>query len=104
MDELDLRWFAAQLPGRHERAHRRARSRRVGHSAETLLVTLGWSVDGSTSAKTSCCGCARPPGLLEPYDLRRQFAILRGLEGTPCAHRARSGSKDPAPCSGVSST
>jgi aminoglycoside phosphotransferase (APT) family kinase protein len=54
-----------------------------GHSAEMLSLTVVTERDG-----TSCCRDVvvrlrpRPPALLEPYDLERQFRILSALEAT----------------------
>lgn len=52
----------------------------VGHSAETLLLTLVHE-----GGRQDVVLRMRPPypGLLEPYDLPRQFTVLRALEGTP---------------------
>lgn len=54
-----------------------------GHSAEMLALTL---VTGSGVAETRRDVVVRlrprPPALLEPYDLERQFAILRALAPT----------------------
>jgi aminoglycoside phosphotransferase (APT) family kinase protein len=77
-------WIATQLPD--------ARSVRVegldrvefGHSAETLLFSVLWAdVDGA-SRRDDVVARIRPPdpGLLPPYDLKRQFEILRALERT----------------------
>jgi aminoglycoside phosphotransferase (APT) family kinase protein len=56
----------------------------MGHSAETLLLTLSWT-DGTGDHREDVAVRIRPPapGLLEPYDLKRQFDVLQGLEGTP---------------------
>jgi len=55
-----------------------------GHSAETMLLTLAWRTNGADRREDVVLRLRPPaPGLLEPYDLRRQFEILRGLEGTP---------------------
>jgi aminoglycoside phosphotransferase (APT) family kinase protein len=56
----------------------------MGHSAETLLLTLSWT-DGAGDHREDVAVRIRPPapGLLEPYDLTRQFDVLRGLEETP---------------------
>jgi aminoglycoside phosphotransferase (APT) family kinase protein len=51
----------------------------VGHSAEMLLATI---VQGARRRDVVVRLRPPPPGLLEPYDLERQFTILRGLEGT----------------------
>ncbi len=56
----------------------------MGHSAETLLLTLSWT-DQAGDHREDVAVRIRPPapGLLEPYDLTRQFDVLRGLESTP---------------------
>ncbi len=73
-------WFEAQLPGGPTVALEGFDRVAVGHSAETILVTLTY--DG---VRRDVVVRMRPhsPGLLEPYDLARQFQILRGLESTP---------------------
>jgi aminoglycoside phosphotransferase (APT) family kinase protein len=55
-----------------------------GHSAETLLLTVRWSTaDGDEDGRDVVLRLRPPPpGLLEPYDLHRQFTILRALEST----------------------
>jgi aminoglycoside phosphotransferase (APT) family kinase protein len=56
----------------------------MGHSAETLLLTLVWSTHGQEQRRDVVVRVRPPePGLLEPYDLERQFRILRALEPTP---------------------
>ena len=62
-----------------------------GHSAEMLVLTLAWQADG-TGHRENLVVRLRPPapGLLEPYDLERQFHILRAIEPTAVrAPRAR---------------
>ena len=56
----------------------------MGHSAETLLLTLSWE-DGGGDHREEVALRVRPPtpGLLEPYDLPRQVDVLRALEPTP---------------------
>ena len=55
----------------------------MGHSAETIRLTLGWT-DGAPQQRDVVVHVRpEPPGLLEPYDLRRQFELLRALEPTP---------------------
>ncbi len=51
-----------------------------GHSAEMMVLTI---VTGADSRDVVLRLRPRPPALLEPYDLKRQFDILRSLEGTP---------------------
>ena len=78
-------WFAAQLPGSPESVRVEGLSRvTLGHSAETMLLSLHWH-DGGEEQQRELVVRLRPPapGLLEPYDLQRQFAILRALEATP---------------------
>jgi aminoglycoside phosphotransferase (APT) family kinase protein len=56
----------------------------TGHSAETLRLTVSWIDDGSRHRDEVVLRVRpRPPGLLEPYDLRKQFDLLRALEPTP---------------------
>jgi aminoglycoside phosphotransferase (APT) family kinase protein len=85
-EELDrLRdWFATQLfDAKHVEI---AAVDRVtfGHSAETLVLTLAWD-DSHGDHRQDVVLRVRPPapGLLEPYDLTRQFTILGALEPTP---------------------
>ncbi len=56
----------------------------MGHSAETLLLTLSWE-DAKGDHVEEVALRVRPPtpGLLEPYDLQRQVDVLRALELTP---------------------
>ena len=51
-----------------------------GHSAEMMVLTVV-TVDDSRDVVLRLR--PRPPALLEPYDLERQFEILRALENTP---------------------
>lgn len=54
-----------------------------GHSAEITLLTLAWRAGGGGHRRDVVLRLRPPsPGLLEPYDMKRQFDILRGLEGT----------------------
>ena len=56
----------------------------TGHSAQTLRGSIAWSGDGAAQRREVVLRVRpAPPGLLEPYDLRRQFDILRALEPTP---------------------
>jgi aminoglycoside phosphotransferase (APT) family kinase protein len=73
-------WFATQLPGATDVAVEGLDRVEMGHSAETLLVTVVHD-----ERRTDVAIRMRPPapGLLEPYDLQRQFTILRALEPTP---------------------
>jgi aminoglycoside phosphotransferase (APT) family kinase protein len=51
-----------------------------GHSAEMMVFTV---VTGSGGRDVVLRLRPRPPALLEPYDLKRQFDILSALERTP---------------------
>lgn len=55
----------------------------VGHSAEMLLLTIGWR-EGDVHHEHDVVVRLRPPspGLLEPYDLPKEFEILQRLAGT----------------------
>jgi aminoglycoside phosphotransferase (APT) family kinase protein len=77
-------WFAAHLPEATDVRVRGLDRIEIGHSAETLIVTLSWR-DGQGDHHRDVVIRIRPPapGLLEPYDLKRQFDILRALDSTP---------------------
>ena len=51
-----------------------------GHSAEMMVLTI---VTADDSRDVVLRLRPRPPALLEPYDLKRQFEILQALEKTP---------------------
>jgi aminoglycoside phosphotransferase (APT) family kinase protein len=77
-------WVASQLPAaRSVRVEGFGRAE-MGHSAETLYFTISWE-DAVGPHRQEVVFRIRPPapGLLEPYDLKRQFEVLRGLEATP---------------------
>jgi aminoglycoside phosphotransferase (APT) family kinase protein len=49
-----------------------------------LLLTVAWRAGGRKERRDVVVRIRPPePGLLEPYDLRRQFDILRAVETTP---------------------
>jgi aminoglycoside phosphotransferase (APT) family kinase protein len=77
-------WFEAQLGDAEDIEIEGLNRVEVGHSAETLLLTLGWR-DAQGEHRQDVAIRIRPPapGLLEPYDLKLQFDILRALEATP---------------------
>lgn len=77
-------WLARQLPGADQLRVENIAQVTFGHSAEMMMFRLAWRADG-TDARQDVVLRARPPlpWLLEPYDLRRQFDILRALEPTP---------------------
>jgi aminoglycoside phosphotransferase (APT) family kinase protein len=85
-DELRDRltaWFRAQLPDADDVRIEGLDRVELGHSAEMMLLTLA-SSSGRSDHRREVVLRLRPPapGLLEPYDLSRQFRILRALEGT----------------------
>lgn len=54
-----------------------------GHSAEMMVLTVVTSRGGHDSCRDVVVRMRpKPPALLEPYDLGRQFTILRALEPT----------------------
>jgi aminoglycoside phosphotransferase (APT) family kinase protein len=55
----------------------------LGHSAEMIALTIATRT-GEREHRSDVVVRLRPtaPGLLEPYDLERQFEILRALDGT----------------------
>ncbi len=72
-------WLRTQLPD-HDDVRLEGLDRvEFGHSAEMMVVTI------VTSAGTRDVVIRlrpRPPALLEPYDLTRQFTVLRALKGS----------------------
>jgi aminoglycoside phosphotransferase (APT) family kinase protein len=78
------RWVASHLPGAEDVRVEGLGRAELGHSAETLYFTVRWDDAGGEHRKDVVFRIRPPsPGLLEPYDLKRQFDILRGLESTP---------------------
>lgn len=77
-------WFGDQLPDAVDVRIDELDRVDFGHSAEMMVLTLAWRID-ATDRRQDVVVRLRPPepGLLEPYDLQRQFAVLRALEGTP---------------------
>jgi len=77
-------WFAGQLAGAEKVRIDNIDQVTFGHSAEMMLLTLGWQADGEDQHRDVVLrACPELPWLLEPYDLRLQFDILRALAGTP---------------------
>ncbi len=76
-------WLAGRLPGAADVRIEGLERIEFGHSAEMLVLTVV-SGTGQATEKQDVVVRLRPPapGLLEPYDLRRQFDILRALENT----------------------
>ena len=77
-------WLAAQLPEVREVRIEGLGKVDFGHSAEMLELTIvGRTADGEHRQPVVVRLRPPSPGLLEPYDMRRQFDILRALEPTP---------------------
>ena len=76
-------WFASQLEGADDVRVEGLDHAALGHSSETLLMTVV-SRKGEAERRQDVVVRQRPPepGLLEPYDLQRQFDVLQGLEST----------------------
>jgi aminoglycoside phosphotransferase (APT) family kinase protein len=77
------RWLRTQLSGSDDVRVEGVGRLEVGHSAEMLALTIAWRAGGGEERRDVVVRLRPPsPGLLEPYDLPRQFRILRALEGT----------------------
>jgi aminoglycoside phosphotransferase (APT) family kinase protein len=86
-------WLRTQLPDVDDVRIEGLDQVNFGHSAEMLMLTVVSGVSRVTGADARQDVVLRlrpkPPALLEPYDLARQFAILRALEDTAvCVPRA----------------
>ncbi len=76
-------WIETKLPGADRVCVEGLDRAAMGHSAETFFLTVNWHDDGGDHSNDIVIRVRPPaPGLLEPYDLRRQFEVLRGLEAT----------------------
>ena len=76
-------WLGTQLPDADEVRLEGVDASSLGHSAETFLMTVVSSTAGVESRQDVAVRLRPPPpGLLEPYDLQRQFDVLKGLKGT----------------------
>ena len=77
-------WLAEQLPDVSDLRVEGLGRVEFGHSAEMLELTIvGRTADGEHRQGVVVRLRPPSPGLLEPYDMRRQFDILRALEPTP---------------------
>lgn len=76
-------WFTEQLPAASAVRLDGVDTVDFGHSAETLLLAVVWIADDGDHRQEVVIRL-RPaaPGLLPPYDLTRQVAVLRALEPT----------------------
>jgi aminoglycoside phosphotransferase (APT) family kinase protein len=77
-------WLRTQLPDADDVRVEGLDRVHFGHSAEMLVLTVV-TIEGEREARGEVVLRLRPPppALLEPYDLVRQFTILRALENTP---------------------
>src|SRR5437764_12711890 len=67
-------WFAAQLSGSDDVRLDGLDRVPMGHSAETLTLAVVWHDDVGEHHRDVVLRARPPaPGLLEPYDLRKQF-------------------------------
>jgi aminoglycoside phosphotransferase (APT) family kinase protein len=87
MDSDDLRsrlvrWLSDQLPDATDVRVDGLSAVDFGHSAETLLLTVDWVAEGGHHEDVVLRLEPPAPGLLPPYDLQRQFDVLRSLEAT----------------------
>ena len=77
-------WLAQQLPEIRDLRIEGVGTVDFGHSAEMLELTIvGRTAHGEYREPVVVRLRPPSPGLLEPYDMRRQFDILRALEATP---------------------
>ncbi len=76
-------WMRTQLPDVDDVRVEGLDRIEFGHSAEMMVLTVV-THRGSTENRQDVVMRLRPrpPALLEPYDLARQFTVLRALEGT----------------------
>jgi len=76
-------WLAEQIPEADEVIVEGLDKVEMGHSAEMFTVTMTAVTDGVEQRDDIVVRLRPPePGLLEPYDLQRQFDVMRGLEGS----------------------
>ena len=76
-------WLRSQLPDADDVRIEGLDRVNFGHSAEMMLLTVVTRHAGQDSCQDVVLRLRpKPPALLEPYDLARQFTILRALEGT----------------------
>ena len=75
-------WFATQVGVDHVAIEDFA-GVPAGHSAETLRLMVVWDDGAPQREEVVLRVRPQPPSLLEPYDLRKQYEIMRALEPTP---------------------
>jgi aminoglycoside phosphotransferase (APT) family kinase protein len=72
-------WIGTKLPNPDEVSIEGLDRVDFGHSAEMMVLTI---VAGDSKQDVVVRLRPKPPSLLEPYDLARQFTILRALQDT----------------------
>jgi aminoglycoside phosphotransferase (APT) family kinase protein len=76
-------WLRAQLPDADDVRVEGLDRVNFGHSAEMMMLTIVIRSGGQDNRRDVVLRLRpKPPALLEPYDLARQFTILRALEDT----------------------
>ncbi|ADP80576.1 phosphotransferase family protein [Pseudofrankia inefficax] len=76
-------WLAERMPAASGLRIENADRITFGHSAEITALALAWTEGGTARRRDVVLRlCPPSPGLLEPYDMARQFTILRALEPT----------------------
>ena len=81
-DELTA-WLRAKLPDADKVRIEGLDRVEFGHSAEMMVFTIVKQVGGEEDRQEVVLRLRpRPPALLEPYDLKRQFDVLQALENT----------------------
>jgi aminoglycoside phosphotransferase (APT) family kinase protein len=84
MNEQLTTWLRSQLPDADDVAIEGLDRVTFGHSAEMMVLTIVTRCGGQTDRQDVVLRLRpKPPALLEPYDLTRQFRILRALQNTP---------------------
>ena len=76
-------WLRTQLPDADDVRVEGLDRIEFGHSAEMMVLTVVTHRGSAEDRQDVVLRLRpRPPALLEPYDLARQFTVLRALEGT----------------------
>jgi aminoglycoside phosphotransferase (APT) family kinase protein len=76
-------WLSQQMPEATDVRVEGAGHVEFGYSADMSLLTVRWSQNEDKHSLDVVLRARPPePGLLEPYDLRGQFEILKALEAT----------------------
>jgi aminoglycoside phosphotransferase (APT) family kinase protein len=76
-------WLRSQLPDAEDVRVEGLDRVNFGHSAEMMMLTIVTRRGGQDTRQDVVLRLRpKPPALLEPYDLARQFRILRALEDT----------------------